>query len=116
MRADSTRSLLRSRSRRWRRRSVRARFGRINGKAIAEYQRPSPIFTADYAPDDAVMASRLLKAAHLSESEGARIERTAAGLIDAIRTSDHRRGGVEDMLREFALSTKEGLALMVLAE
>ena len=25
-------------------------------------------------------------------------------------------GGVEDMLREFALSTKEGLALMVLAE
>ena len=80
------------------------------------HPRPSPIFNADYAPDDAVIAARLLKAAHLSESEGARIERTAAGLIDAIRTSDHRLGGVEDMLREFALSTKEGLALMVLAE
>src|SRR3954452_25616243 len=80
------------------------------------HPRPSPIFNADYAPDDAVMAARLLKAAHLSESEGARIERTAAGLIEAIRTSDHRLGGVEDMLREFALSTKEGLALMVLAE
>src|SRR3954453_14407292 len=80
------------------------------------HPRPSPIFNADYAPDDAVMAARLLKAAHLSESEGARIERTAAGLIDAIRSSDHRLGGVEDMLREFALSSKEGLALMVLAE
>ncbi len=30
--------------------------------------------------------------------------------------NDDRLGGVEDMLREFALSTKEGLALMVLAE
>src|SRR5712672_480838 len=29
---------------------------------------------------------------------------------------EDRLGGVEDMLREFALSTKEGLALMVLAE
>src|SRR5262249_1811302 len=33
-----------------------------------------------------------------------------------IRRNDDRLGGVEDMLREFALSTKEGLALMVLAE
>src|SRR5438477_12854801 len=32
------------------------------------------------------------------------------------RANDDRLGGVEDMLREFALSTKEGLALMVLAE
>ena len=30
--------------------------------------------------------------------------------------NDDPLGGVEDMLREFALSTKEGLALMVLAE
>src|SRR5262249_33011088 len=33
-----------------------------------------------------------------------------------IRRNDDRLGGVEDMLREFALTTKEGLALMVLAE
>ena len=37
-------------------------------------------------------------------------------LIEAIRANDDPLGGVEDMLREFALSTKEGLALMVLAE
>ncbi len=37
-------------------------------------------------------------------------------LIEAIRARDTGFGGVEDMLREFALSTKEGLALMVMAE
>ena len=46
----------------------------------------------------------------------ARIDRTATRLIEAIRANDDPLGGVEDMLREFALSTKEGLALMVLAE
>src|SRR5690606_39498013 len=43
-------------------------------------------------------------------------DQTARRLIDAIRQNDDPLGGVEDMLREFALSTKEGLALMVLAE
>ncbi len=75
-----------------------------------------PTFTAAYAPDDGVMAARLLKTADLSAAQNERIDRTATRLIDAIRASDDRLGGVEDMLREFALSTKEGLALMVLAE
>src|SRR5450755_4352152 len=75
-----------------------------------------PPFTAAYAPDDGVMAARLLKTADLKPGQDERIDRTATRLIDAIRASDDRLGGVEDMLREFALSTKEGLALMVLAE
>src|SRR6202165_5751490 len=77
---------------------------------------PLPPFEAPYGPDDAVMAARLLEAAALSAQQNAAIDRTATRLIDAIRASDDRLGGVEDMLREFALSTKEGLALMVLAE
>jgi RHH-type proline utilization regulon transcriptional repressor/proline dehydrogenase/delta 1-pyrroline-5-carboxylate dehydrogenase len=75
-----------------------------------------PQFTAPYAPDDAATASRLLTTARLSYEQDARIDRTATRLIGAIRAADDRLGGVEDMLREFALSTKEGLALMVLAE
>ena len=75
-----------------------------------------PPFEAAYAPDDALMAARLLEAGALSREQDARIDRTATRLIGAIRTNDDRLGGVEDMLREFALSTKEGLALMVLAE
>jgi RHH-type proline utilization regulon transcriptional repressor/proline dehydrogenase/delta 1-pyrroline-5-carboxylate dehydrogenase len=75
-----------------------------------------PQFTAPYAPDDGAIASRLLATARFAPEQEARIDRTATRLIQAIRGHDDRLGGVEDMLREFALSTKEGLALMVLAE
>jgi RHH-type transcriptional regulator, proline utilization regulon repressor / proline dehydrogenase / delta 1-pyrroline-5-carboxylate dehydrogenase len=75
-----------------------------------------PPFRAPFAPDDSAIAARLLETADLSTEQDAGIDRTATGLIAAIRANDDRLGGVEDMLREFALSTKEGLALMVLAE
>src|SRR6202035_95840 len=79
---------------------------------------PSPIaaFEGAYAPDDGLMSARLLKTSSLSAGQDARIDRAATRLISAIRSREDRLGGVEDMLREFALSTKEGLALMVLAE
>jgi RHH-type proline utilization regulon transcriptional repressor/proline dehydrogenase/delta 1-pyrroline-5-carboxylate dehydrogenase len=75
-----------------------------------------PQFQAPYASDDNSIAARLLATARLKPQQEARIERTATRLIEAIRSTDDRLGGVEDMLREFALSTKDGLALMVLAE
>jgi RHH-type transcriptional regulator, proline utilization regulon repressor / proline dehydrogenase / delta 1-pyrroline-5-carboxylate dehydrogenase len=75
-----------------------------------------PPFSAPYAPDDVAVAARLLGTAKLGAAQEARIDRTASRLIEAIRANDDPLGGVEDMLREFALSTKEGLALMVLAE
>ncbi|MDE2379349.1 bifunctional proline dehydrogenase/L-glutamate gamma-semialdehyde dehydrogenase PutA [Bradyrhizobium sp.] len=75
-----------------------------------------PPFSALYAPDDAGLAARLLRTAPLAPPQEARIDRTATRLIEAMRGNDDPLGGVEDMLREFALSTKEGLALMVLAE
>ncbi len=75
-----------------------------------------PPVEAAYAPDDCLVAARLLETAGLGAEQDARIDRTATRLIGAIRASDDRLGGIEDMLREFALSTKEGLALMVLAE
>jgi RHH-type proline utilization regulon transcriptional repressor/proline dehydrogenase/delta 1-pyrroline-5-carboxylate dehydrogenase len=73
-------------------------------------------FSAPYAPDDVAMAATLLAAARLAPDREQRIDRTATRLIEAVRANDDPLGGVEDMLREFALSTKEGLALMVLAE
>ncbi|MEA2897326.1 MAG: RHH-type transcriptional regulator, proline utilization regulon repressor / proline dehydrogenase [Bradyrhizobium sp.] len=75
-----------------------------------------PQFQAPYTPDDSSIAARLLATARLRPEQDARIDRTATRLIEAVRSHDDRLGGVEDMLREFALSTKEGLALMVLAE
>jgi RHH-type transcriptional regulator, proline utilization regulon repressor / proline dehydrogenase / delta 1-pyrroline-5-carboxylate dehydrogenase len=76
---------------------------------------PAP-FTAAFAPDDSAIAAGLLKTARLGAAQEQRIDRVATRLIEAIRANDDRLGGVEDMLREFALTSKEGLALMVLAE
>ena len=73
-------------------------------------------FSAPYTPDDTAIAAELLAKARLTPDQDARIDASATRLIAAIRARDDRFGGVEDMLREYALSTKEGLALMVLAE
>ncbi len=75
-----------------------------------------PPFSPAYAPDDRAIAARLLPGARLDAARERHIDQTATRLIEAIRANDDPLGGVEDMLREFALSTKEGLALMVLAE
>ncbi len=58
----------------------------------------------------------MLSAARLSPSGEARIDAEATALIEAIRAKSGGIGGIEDVLREYSLSTKEGLALMVLAE
>jgi RHH-type transcriptional regulator, proline utilization regulon repressor / proline dehydrogenase / delta 1-pyrroline-5-carboxylate dehydrogenase len=76
-----------------------------------------PVFAAPYAADDVALARQLFaEMARLSPEREARIDAEATLLIDAIRSDSHGLGGIEDVLREYALSTKEGLALMTLAE
>ncbi len=76
----------------------------------------SPPFSAAYAPDDEPLAAALLADAALSKEAEARIDARALRLIDFARARPHRIGGVEDLLREYSLSSEEGVALMVLAE
>ena len=74
-----------------------------------------PAFAAPFAEDDVVMARRLIGAAPLPPAAETAVDEIGRGLVAAIRD----RGGlgdVEAILHEYALSTKEGLALMVLAE
>ena len=75
-----------------------------------------PSFRAPYAPADEAMAARLLEAAGRPADGDARIDQRATRLVRAIRARSGGLGGVEDFLHAYALSTKEGLALMVLAE
>ncbi|MBK8009500.1 MAG: L-glutamate gamma-semialdehyde dehydrogenase [Rhizobiales bacterium] len=75
-----------------------------------------PSFDAPYAEDDDAIAARLLAGTRASGEKRETIEHTARGLIEAIRVEAGSFGGVEELLREFSLSTKEGIALMVLAE
>jgi len=75
-----------------------------------------PPFRPPYAPEDAVLAHAFLQNATLSDAREARIDTEAGRLINAIRKNAAGIGGIEALLREYSLSTPEGLALMVLAE
>ena len=78
--------------------------------------RALPLFRAPYAPADEGVAAALLAGARRADEAEARIDARASRLVTAIRARVGGVGGVEDFLHAYALSTKEGLALMVLAE
>lgn len=73
-------------------------------------------FRTAYAPRDEEIAARLLLTATLPSDAEKRVDASATGMIHAIRSKTSGLGGVEELLREYSLSTPEGLALMVLAE
>jgi RHH-type transcriptional regulator, proline utilization regulon repressor / proline dehydrogenase / delta 1-pyrroline-5-carboxylate dehydrogenase len=77
---------------------------------------PIPPFRAPFSPDDEALAASLLAQSALAPDVERTIDREARRLIEAIRKSSGGIGGVEQILQEYSLSTKEGLALMVLAE
>jgi RHH-type proline utilization regulon transcriptional repressor/proline dehydrogenase/delta 1-pyrroline-5-carboxylate dehydrogenase len=78
--------------------------------------RDIPPLRAPYAPPDEIIARALLATAARSDDAEARIDARARHLVEAIRAHIGGLGGIEDFLHAYALSTKEGLALMVLAE
>ncbi|MBB2971268.1 bifunctional proline dehydrogenase/L-glutamate gamma-semialdehyde dehydrogenase PutA [Mesorhizobium sp. RMAD-H1] len=73
-------------------------------------------FATPYAPDDKALVAALLKDVSFDAEANRRIDARASGYIATIRKEAKGIGGVEDFLREYGLSTREGLALMVLAE
>src|SRR6202050_2312055 len=75
-----------------------------------------PPFTAPFAPPDEELAVHLLAGAARDAAAEARVDARARRLVEAIRARSTRLGGIEDFLHAYSLSTKEGLALMVLAE
>src|SRR5271154_5777191 len=75
-----------------------------------------PTFRAPFAPADEEMAAGLLADAPRDRAAESRIDARAKKLVEAIRAKAGGLGGVEEFLHAYSLSTKEGLALMVLAE
>ncbi|MGH6767688.1 MAG: bifunctional proline dehydrogenase/L-glutamate gamma-semialdehyde dehydrogenase, partial [Xanthobacteraceae bacterium] len=75
-----------------------------------------PSFAAPYAPQDETIAAELLAEAPRGPEAERRIDDSARLLIAGIREHAGGLGGIEDFLHAYSLSTKEGLALMVLAE
>ncbi|WP_419906115.1 bifunctional proline dehydrogenase/L-glutamate gamma-semialdehyde dehydrogenase PutA [Hoeflea sp.] len=75
-----------------------------------------PQFTAPYAADDDALIAEFAAQLQLDERQNAAIDERATRYIKVIRNRSGSIGGVEDFLREYGLSTPEGLAMMVLAE
>ena len=73
-------------------------------------------FRVPYAGSDEEIAKRLLAEAARPADAERRINQRATALIEGIRGRSGGLGGIEDFLHAYSLSTKEGLALMVLAE
>jgi len=88
---------------------------RAHGLAMTS-DRDLPAFAAPASEPDEEIAARLLAASSLDARAEARIDRLATRLIESVRGRSFRIGGLEDLLRDFSLSSAEGLALMVLAE
>jgi RHH-type proline utilization regulon transcriptional repressor/proline dehydrogenase/delta 1-pyrroline-5-carboxylate dehydrogenase len=68
-----------------------------------------------YRPEAEVIAD-LLAAAPLTSEDRAAVTAEAEALVRTARRSARRQGVVEGFLQEFSLGTREGLALMCLAE
>ena len=68
-----------------------------------------------YEPEAEVLR-RLLGDAPLTGPEQAAVRADAESLVEAARRSQVKQGVVESFLQEFSLGTREGLALMCLAE
>ena len=73
-------------------------------------------FDAPYAEPDEAIVPRLLSTVREAVADEARVDSVARSLIEGIRERFGAVGGLEDFLREYGLSTREGLALMVMAE
>ncbi len=71
---------------------------------------------ASHRIDETEAVARILAAAETSPAAVARIEATARRLVLEARASRRGKGGIDALLNEFALSSREGVALMCLAE
>ncbi len=83
-----------------------------------EVSTPCPLraaITAAYRVPEPVCVPPLIAAATLQPDTRARAQSIAASLVTALRAKQ-KPGGVEALVREYALSSDEGVALMCLAE
>lgn len=77
---------------------------------------PVEPFRFPFAEQDETLVAKLMASLQSSTASDARIDAHAMQMIAAIRSSSSGIGSIEDVLQAYSLATKEGLALMVLAE
>ena len=71
---------------------------------------------AAYYMDETACLERLLQNLPLTPEQDLKISAHAAKLVETVRANRSHFGGLDSFLQEFGLSTREGIALMCLAE
>ena len=83
---------------------------------------PSPLSPARaainqaYLIDEDAHLETLLESLHLTDEQLDRIEEYARDLVEEVRRQRSSKGGIDALLREYDLSSQEGVMLMCLAE
>ena len=91
---------------------------------------PEMVFRCDDAPafpaaqainayflaDETECVDRLMEVATLSEARARRVQETAERLVKAVRQNRVKKGGLDAFLKQYDLSSQEGVVLMCLAE
>ncbi|HEX7965884.1 MAG TPA: bifunctional proline dehydrogenase/L-glutamate gamma-semialdehyde dehydrogenase PutA [Gammaproteobacteria bacterium] len=69
-----------------------------------------------YLADETQCVDALLEQARLDDKSRAEIQARAKALVETVRRNRKAKGGIEEFLRQYDLSSQEGMVLMCLAE
>ena len=70
----------------------------------------------DFLADEEQVVRRLADAARLDAEAAAEVQATAVRLVEAVRKAPAAKGGLDAFLRQYDLSSQEGVMLMCIAE
>ncbi len=70
----------------------------------------------DFLADEEAVVRRLAAAARLGDADSAEVQATATRLVEAVRRAPAAKSGIDAFLRQYDLSSQEGVILMCLAE
>ena len=70
----------------------------------------------DFLADEEAVVRRLAAAARLGDADSAEVRATAMRLVEAVRRAPAAKSGIDAFLRQYDLSSQEGVILMCLAE
>jgi RHH-type proline utilization regulon transcriptional repressor/proline dehydrogenase/delta 1-pyrroline-5-carboxylate dehydrogenase len=85
-------------------------------REVAQALPPRDEIAAHYLIDETKLLDRLLERAVFSEDERRRSADIARRLVHSARASQERHAGVDAFMREYGLSSEEGVILMCIAE
>ena len=69
-----------------------------------------------YLADEQTLVRELAAEAHVGQSARGKIQATAVTLVSAVRKKSANEGGIDAFLRQYDLSSEEGVLLMCIAE